>query len=118
MAKYIFEYDPNKGAALTDGQVKGYADMLISSALLVEKAEFIIGCGAVILHIRVAIAEGKLPYEETVFKFKDEIIKVSKTGSLKKWPKDFCDLEYRAILRLARIERTQREISSTYVRAG
>lgn len=90
--KFIFTYDPNGGAALTDGQVKGYADMLVASAIATGSIDVVVGNEAVMDCIRLAVIRGKLPYEDTVYKFKDELLEISSNGAAINWPKGFCDL--------------------------
>lgn len=92
--KFIFTYDPNGGAALTDGQVRGYADMLIASAIATGKIDVVVGVGNVFDVIRMAIMDGKLPYTETVFKFKDQTLILNEYGNpISGFPEGFCGLE-------------------------
>lgn len=58
--------------------------------------------------IRLAILKKELYYNKIIFKYKDQEIKANEYGTLKEWPKGFCDISMNIafeILDLANKER-------------
>lgn len=59
---------------------------------------------------RMLIAEGKIPHNDIVFKFRDNIIQVLKDGSLSDFPKGFADTELDMMWRIMDTKITKEEL--------
>lgn len=93
-------YDPINGTAVADGLAmdtakliwQGYKERHEAMTYL-EAITYLPDTSSEVLinAFRVLVKRGHIPYEELIFKYKDQILLINKYGKLDHWPKCFCD---------------------------
>ena len=86
-------YDPIFGYSCPDGLIARYVDNLAENfeAYVKEKAPIFIGSELLITGIRVAVFEGRIPFDQVAFFYDRFAMYIDKDGRIDHWPRGFCD---------------------------
>lgn len=91
----IIEYDSVNGEVVSDGKVREWADRLVKvykDRKSARNLTVIVGSVLMVDMTRLLVMKGKLNHEEIVYRFRDLDQSPDKYGTLRTWPKGFCDL--------------------------
>ena len=91
MKKLVVNFS-DKGTAIPDLKVKEWAEYAINQHLTLPGDETTIEVGTMVMinAIRLAVKRGTLDCNNVVFKYNDDMIKISKEGEFDHWPIGFC----------------------------
>lgn len=93
----IIEYDPINGEIVPDGKVREWADDLVKEHEEWKEEDYVddmvvvIGSVVMLDMTRALIVKKRLDHKEVTYSYYDLKQTPDKFGSLRQWPKGFCD---------------------------
>ena len=103
--KLIIEYNAKHGYAVPDGHTEYYVDTIIANFLKQEEDMVVSVATALFVDFfRVRLAGGAIKPDQIEFMFENKVLEHDRYGTLRHWPKGFCDIPIEPMEQLLTIQ--------------
>lgn len=90
--KLTVDYNANNGFSCVDGRTEEYADHFIAKFLKQNNDQTVTIASEIIIDFfRLRLAEGVIKKDQIKFTFDGETLEHDKLGTMRHWPKGYCD---------------------------